>query len=124
MSLGTVICWTAWVFILFNIDPAQADFLSFIFFYSSLFLALLGTFSVIGFLFRRRVVKEDEIVFRHVKKTFRQGIMLATWVILFLFLQQSKLLTWWIATILIVLFVVIEGLIFANRKYNNRDYVG
>ena len=117
MSLGTIICWIAWVFILFNIDPVQADFLAFTFFYSSLFLALLGTFSVIGFLFRRRVIKEDEIIFRHVKRTFRQGIMLSTWTILFLFLQQIKLLTWWIATILIILFIVIEGLIFANRKY-------
>jgi len=123
MSIGTIICWVAWFFVLTGLDPNAAGFLGFLFFYTSLFLALIGTFSVIGFMIRRKILKDDELVFRHVKKTFRQGILLAALVLIVLFLLQIQLLTWWVAILLAVLYAVVEGIIFTNRKYNNNDYL-
>ena len=122
MSVGALICWLAWFFILGSIDPTQAGFFGFLFFYSSLFLALAGTFSVIGFLIKKIILKSDEIVFHHVKSTFRQGMLVAGVIISGLVLLQTKLLTWWDGLLLILLFAVIEGIIFTNRKYNNRDF--
>ncbi len=123
MSIGTVICWVAWFFVLTGLDPNTAGLLGFLFFYSSLFLALVGTFSIIGFMVRRKILKDDELVFRHVKKTFRQGILLSTLVLTVLFLLQIQLLTWWVAILLAVLYAILESIIFTNRKYNNNDYL-
>jgi hypothetical protein len=82
-------------------------------------LALTGTFSVIGFLIKKIILKDDQIVFHHVKSTFRQGMLIAGVIILGLILLQIKLLTWWNGILLILLFAAIEGIIFTNRKYNN-----
>jgi len=119
MSVGAVICWLAWFFVLGRVDPQQAGFFGFLFFYSSLFLSLAGTFSVIGFLIKKIILKNDQAVFHHVKSTFRQGMLAATVIILGLILLQTKLLTWWDAILLITLFAAVEGIIFTNRKYNN-----
>ncbi len=122
MSVGALICWLAWFFVLGSIEPAQAGFFGFLFFYSSLFLALAGTFSVIGFLVKKIILKDDQIVFHHVKSTFRQGMLVAGIIIFGLILLQTKLLTWWNGILLILLFAAIEGIIFTNRKYNNKNF--
>src|SRR3989344_8733594 len=111
MSVGAAICWVAWFFVLGSVDPSQAGFFGFLFFYSSLFLALAGTFSVIGFLIKKIVLKNDQIVFHHVKSTFRQGMLVAGVIVLGLILLQTKLLTWWNGALLVLLFVAIEGII-------------
>ncbi len=122
MSIGALICWLAWFFVLGSIDPKQAGFFGFLFFYSSLFLALSGTFSVIGFLIKKIILKDDQIVFHHVKNTFRQGVLVALIIISGLILLQTDLLTWWNAILLVLLFFAIEGIIFTNIKYNNKNF--
>ena len=119
MSIGAAICWLAWFFVLGSVDPTQAGIFGFIFFYASLFLALAGTFSVIGFLVKKIILKSDQIVFHHVKSTFRQSILLAAVIIFNLVLLQIKLLAWWNAILLLLLFAAIEAVIFTNRKFNN-----
>jgi hypothetical protein len=121
MSVGAFICWLAWFFVLSSIDPTQAGFFGFLFFYTSLFLALTGTFSVMGFLVKKIILKNDEVIFHHVKSTFRQGMLVAFIIMAGLILLQTKLLAWWSAIFLILLFIIIEGIIFTNRKYNNRE---
>ncbi len=123
MSLGTALCWAALFFIILSINPTGAGFGVIAFFYFSLFLAILGTFSVVGFLVRRALVRNDEIIFRHVKKTFRQSIIVAIFIIAALLLSHARLLAWWNAIILLGLFAVIEGVVFTNRKFSNNDYV-
>jgi len=123
MSIAAGLCWVAWFFMVLSTDPNQSNMLIFIFFYFSLYFAILGTFSVIGFLIKMKIIKNDEIIFRHVKKTFRQSIILATLIVLALFLLQRNLLTWWNSILLALLFVVLEGVIFTNRHYKNNDYV-
>ncbi len=123
MSIGALICWLAWFFVLANIDPEQTGIFGFLFFYASLFLALTGAFSVIGFLIKRAILKNDQALFHHVKSTFRQGMLLAATIIGGLILLQTQLLTWWNAALLILLLVGIESVIFTNRKYNNREFI-
>ncbi|OGH83780.1 MAG: hypothetical protein A2261_03850 [Candidatus Magasanikbacteria bacterium RIFOXYA2_FULL_44_8] len=123
MSLGTLICWAAWVVIINTFDPNTAGILGLLFFYVSLFLALVGTFSVIVFLIRRVIIKNDEVIFRHVRRTLRQSIVVSTLIIFVLFLLQKQLLTWWNLALVLILFFAIEGIVFTSRKYNNQDYV-
>lgn len=123
MTVATLVCWLVWVLVLFIYDPYAAGLVGFALFYISLFLSLLGTYSIIGFAIRIKILKKDEIVFRHIKHTFRQGIFFASFATISLIMAQNKVLTWWNFSLLLVFFVFLEGLLFANRKYQNRDYV-
>jgi hypothetical protein len=123
MTIGTAICWLAWIFVIFNVDPQTAGLLGFLFFYFTIFFALIGTFSVIGFLVRRKMVGDDNVIFRHVKRTFRQSILISSAVVSLLLLLQKDLLTWWNGVLVIVFFFIVEGIIFTNRRYSNEDYV-
>ncbi|MFA6486608.1 MAG: hypothetical protein WCT40_04565 [Candidatus Magasanikbacteria bacterium] len=124
MSVGTFICWATWLFIVFSIDPATAGSMGLSFFYLSLFLSLVGSFSVIVFLLRRLVIKNNEVIFRHVKRTFRQSVLVSLLLIFALFLMQWRLLAWWNAGLLLALFIILETFIFTNRRYRNDIYVG
>lgn len=104
--------------------PGDGGFLTLFFFYTSLFLAIVGTFSVIGFLVRRALIKNDEVVFRHVHRTFRQSVLLAGLIVVALLLLSMRLLTWWNSVILIIFFLFLEAVIFTNRKYRNDEYYG
>jgi hypothetical protein len=123
MATGTIMCWVAWLFILFNISPEQAGWVGFIFFYASLFLGTVGIFSVTGLFLKKQSTNKDEIIFRQVKRTFKQGILFGIFIILSLILLQFNLLFWWNAILLALLYIVLEGAIVSGRKYNNRDYV-
>jgi hypothetical protein len=123
MSLGTAVCWASLVFIMLSTNPFLTSWFVIAFFYFSLFLAIIGTFSVVGFLVRRAIIKNDDIVFRHVKRTFRQSISVAIFSVSALLLLHAGLLKWWNSIILLVLFVLVEGVVFTNRKFSNHDYV-
>lgn len=123
MSGATLICWLVWLLVIFLYDPRTAGFIGFLLFYTSLFLSVLGTFSVCGFFIRAKLINNEEIVFRHIKRTFRQGIIFSLFLITVLLLAQFRLLTWWNFTMLLTFYIFLEGLIFTNRKYQNRDYV-
>lgn len=121
MSLATGICWVAWVYIVMSIDPSDAGMAGLGFFYVSLFLALTGTISVIGFVIRSRLVKNDSTVFHHVKRTFRQGAIIAVSAILALFLLQWRVLAWYSGLVLVFLVAGLESVIFSRRRFGNND---
>jgi len=123
MFLGTLLCWGIWVFIILTIDPTSADTISLMFFYASLFLSLVGTIFIITFSLRRLFNKNDDIVFRSVRRTFRQSMVLSTFIIFALLLLQKHLLNYWNTILLVVLFLLLESIVFASRKHNNEDYV-
>lgn len=123
MSIATLLCWLAWFLVLFSVDPTGSGFLGFLFFYASLFLAIVGSGSVLGFVARRSFLPSDEVVFRHVKQTFRQSILFSGFIFLALILLERRWLSWWSLLILLLLVVAVETIIFTNRKYRNGSYV-
>jgi len=116
MSLGTLLCVTAWVQIIRTSDPHTAPWFIFSFFYATLFLALVGGFSLVGFVWRIWRKREAMILFRHVRKTFRQGLLFAILVTSALYLKSHTWLTWWSAVILILALVLIESIIITKTK--------
>lgn len=123
MIFGTILSWIIWGVIIFGFDPDKLNIGGFIMFYASLFLSLIGTFSIIGFFIKLKLLKKEEIIFRHIKRTFRQGLFFSLFVILSLLLMQFKLLTWWNFSILLTVYIFLEGLLFTGRKYQNKNYV-
>lgn len=123
MSIGTILCWVAWLFVLTNIAPEDAGTLGLLFFYISLFMSIVGTCSIIGFAIHQRLIKNEDVVLRHVRHTFRQSILIGLFIILTLVLKSNSLLTWWNGLLIAILFVVLEGVLFTKRKFNNVEYV-
>ena len=123
MSIGTITCWIAWVCVLINTDPFLSSWLVFLFFYISLFLGIIGSVSIVGLILQTIIIKTEDIIFRNVKKTLKQGVLVGFFTIFVLLLQQFRFLGWWNAILIFVLFLLIEGVVLSGRKYLNRDYV-
>lgn len=116
MASATLLCWLTWLVTLFNVNPFEAGFLSFLAFYASLFLALCGTFAIVGFVLRAWIFKQDEPHFRHVQKTFRHGLLFSALIILALLLQSQRLLRWWSIILLVLLFTFLEIIFITKPK--------
>lgn len=106
MLLATVLCWLALASVMFYINPSEAGIIGFILFYVSLFLSLVGTFSIIGFLLR--VWLTTMPIFRQVIISFRQGVLFSILVSVSLAMQSQQVLNWWIGLLLVALLGIIE----------------
>lgn len=116
-------CWLAWFFVLNNIAPEDGGFLGLFFFYVSLFFSLAGTFSVTGFLLKRRIFRNDDVLFRHVRQTFRQGVMFAFVAVILLLLKAQDKLFFWNGFLILILAGLFEYLATTQRKFRNSGYV-
>lgn len=77
MALGTALVWGAVAVLLLMVDPTTAQHGVLAIFYAALFIALTGTFSIIGLGLRRAVSHRDPFVSRQVTAALRQGLFLA-----------------------------------------------
>ena len=115
MFITTLISWLAWGIIIFSLNPFEADFLGLTFFYSTLFLSLVGTISMLGNIVRKRFVKDD-ILFRQVIISFRQAVLFAVLIVMSLILQSNEILSWWSILFLIGALTVIELFAISKKK--------
>jgi hypothetical protein len=107
LMFSTIFCWACFVLILFYVNPDEAGFVGFLAFYLSLFFALTGTFSLIGF-YLRVWLSRNEILFKHISPAFRQGFFLALILVISLVLQAFRILTWWDGLLLVGSVVLLE----------------
>ena len=114
MALTTVAAWIAWIVVLVGIDPSSAGALAYVFFYATLAVALVGTISTAGAGIRVWA-KREELVSRHVSRSFRQAVLVSALVLACLILLPHGLLTWWVALLLLVFFAFVE-LIFVSLQ--------
>ncbi|MFH0804885.1 MAG: hypothetical protein V1916_01675 [Patescibacteria group bacterium] len=117
MFTTTLVCWVAWLFVVFFINPGEAGPVGFTLFYVSLFFACLGTFSLFGF-FVRVWFSREEVIFRHLGVSSRQSLWFSILVIITLLLRATATFHWWSVALLIILLVVLE-FFFISRKIVN-----
>ncbi|MFA6146261.1 MAG: hypothetical protein WC697_02985 [Patescibacteria group bacterium] len=116
MTILTIICWLAWVVVIIFINPRGMGLIGFILFYFSLFLAILGAASLLGFIIRTRLNLKP--IFVQVELAFRQGIWLGLVIVSMLILKGLDLLRWWNFLFLVLFFVVLEFFFLSSqRKY-------
>ncbi len=106
-AIGTLIAWLGFFLVLTYLNPETTGQTGLIFFYASLFLSLAGTITLLGFGWRYWRHRDD-ILFRHVSISFRQGILLSLAVVISLWLQANNLLTWWNLSLLVVGLTLLE----------------
>jgi hypothetical protein len=115
MLITTLVLWLVFVFVLFNIDPLLTNFLGFFLFYLSLFAALSGTFTILGFLWRFKFRKQ-EMVYYSAKKAFRQSFLLSFFVVAILFLLAKDLFSWFNLALLVVVVVISEYFLISIKR--------
>jgi len=120
MLMGTALSWGAIVLIMTMVDPTGTQPLIFAVFFASLFLALTGTFSVLGFISRIAVLGKGFHLSKQVAVSFRQAAILSLLVTVALFLQSRSLLNWWNAALIVALATVIESFFITTKKSENR----
>lgn len=114
-ALATAICWTIFLFISSVVNPELTNTLGFFLFYLSLFMAISGTASLIGFLIRF-VALRHELAFYAVKIAYRQSFMFALFIIAILMLLSQGLFTWLNLFMLIAVFVIAETFMIHSQK--------
>ena len=93
MLLTTTACYLAFLAVIYFFDPRTGGILALSFFYASLFLSLIGTFSLLA-LIVRIIFTSDQLIFKKVVVSFRQGIWFAFLIVISLFLKSINLFTW------------------------------
>lgn len=116
LAISILLSWGACFYILFNFDPFKINLFVLSFFYFTLFLALLGTFSVL-FLLIHRFFRREEVIGRQIKISLRQAFLFSILIIISLVLLRQKILTWWNFVLLFLAFLALERVICStNRK--------
>ena len=115
MGVTTAFIWGLFIFVINTIDPTATDWLGFLIFYLSLFLACAGTATIIGFLIRFKLLKHD-LVFNSVKTAFRQSFLFAFLVASILYLIANQLFSWINLALLIIILSVAEWLMISYKK--------
>ena len=115
MSFLTIFCWLTWVAVLFFMNPKETGLMGFILFYFSLFLSIVGTGMLIGFVVRTRFFKKEP-VFKQVETSFRQGIWLGFLIVGIFLLQGLDILRWWNSLFLLLFLMFLEFFFLSSRK--------
>lgn len=120
MSAATVLSWTAVGLVVAMTDPTRTQASVFIVLFASLFLALTGTLSLLGFLMRVWVLRKRYFVSREVLTSFRQAILLAILLIAALVMQSRGILSWWNALLMVAALTALE-FFFVNGRQSKRS---
>jgi hypothetical protein len=117
MGFGVVLAGATFFLVLFRIDPAAAGWLGFTLFYLSLLLTVAGAVSIIGFVIRV-YMHRDEMLSRLVVLSFRQAVLLSALAVGALLLHSRNLLSWWNSIVLIIVATVVEFIFITLEKKN------
>lgn len=115
LGLATLLCWIALFAVVFFINPGTAGALAFIFFYLSLTFALVGTFSLLGYLLRW-VKSREELPHKIVNVASRQSVLFTLLIVVALMLQSQRFLTWWNMLILVAVAGLVEMFFISYKK--------
>jgi len=115
MMLATVICWTVFAFIIFSINPFATNWIGFSLFYLSLFLSLVGTSALVGFLIRF-VWLHKVLAFHSVSEAFRQSFLFSALIVIGLLLLSKNMFTWLNALLLAAGLSVLEFFLISYKK--------
>ncbi|MEA3398626.1 MAG: hypothetical protein U9R06_02690 [Patescibacteria group bacterium] len=118
MSLATLICWAAWNYIAWAINPELTNWIGFLLFYFSLFAALTGTAALVGFIIRFIGLKQ-KLAFRSVKEAFRQSFLFSALIVISLLLLSRDLFTWLNIFLLIIGLSILEFFLISYKNPHN-----
>ena len=93
-------------------DPSSASLVTFSFFYLSLFLLILGLFTLLGLGLRQKL--SPGLYVLNLSSSFRQALLIAVLIAVSFALLSKRLLFWWVEGSLILFLSAVEA--FLNLK--------
>lgn len=108
LSLSALLSVTSLLVVLFRVSPLQAPSQALPAFFLSLLLSVSSIGMLVAYLLWKRFgpsTKSDILIFRI---AFREGVFLALLILLILSLLLFQILTWWIALLVLTVFVLVE----------------
>ncbi len=120
-AIGTALSWGTWVVVLWQINPESSRGIAPTLFFSSLWLAILGTATIIGFL-ARHLFERQTIPYRQMAVAARQAVNLSTLTVVFLGLQAGSLLSVWTGGLAFVVAVGIEAFFQAGQARHQSEH--
>ena len=115
MTCATLVSYLVFASVLNFFDPFVAGKGVIFLFYISLAMALIGTFSILGYILRH-FFAPAKIAFRDVMTSFRQGVLLTVLVLVSLFLKQVHLFNLLSVVLLIVTLTSLEMYILTTKQ--------
>ena len=123
LGLGSVLCFVICGLTVVNFDPNTDTVLPLVFFYLSLFMGLIGGFSFIAIWIKKIALKNEEVIFRQIKKVFKQAFVFSILVIFVFFLAHQGMLNWLTFLLIVFFYLIFEGIIFTRKEKNDVFYV-
>lgn len=107
---ATVLAWGGWALVIYRVDPVEAGLAAFVLFYATLLVALAGTLTILGLVYRVGLMKRRDVLSREVRIAVRHAILLSTVAVVTLALSAQGTLRWWSLLGLFVAAGIIEYL--------------
>jgi len=108
IGFAGVMGWLGLIVVINKISPIESMALALPFFFITLFIALVCTFTVFGFYFRLWLYR-NEIFYQHIWVSFRQALLLSVITIFCFAFQMMRVLTWWSGLLLVAIAVLLES---------------
>lgn len=118
--VATLLSWVAWVIVLTQMNPDSGRTVTVSAFAVSLGFAVAGTVSLLGFGLRAWFGK-DPVLFRVLRTSVRQGVVVAVLLECLLVLQAMRWFAWWNVLPLALFFVLLEGFFLAQESTAERQ---
>ncbi len=115
MSIGTLAAISAWLVVLFLIDPTSSGVVPKAAFFATLFVALVGLLTMIGTVLRVLVIHKSELVSREVHRAFRQALFFSLIILAALTMAVFGYLRWWSIGLVILFFAFLEAFVQTSR---------
>lgn len=119
VAVGTLLSWAAWTAVLLTLDPFANPVVGPLLFYVSGWLAVVGTMVLAGF-FVRHWFERDGVPFVQIATALRQGLLLASVIVMSLVLQRAGVLNAWTLLLLLCIAVGIEFFYWASQPDGQR----
>lgn len=114
LGIGTVLSWTAWVLVLTTLDPFTNPVVGPMLFYVSVWLAVIGTMTFLGF-YVRHWFEKTGLPFQQIAVALRQAALLSSGFITLMLLQRAHLLNPWTFMLVVLLVVGVELFFLAGQ---------
>lgn len=107
LFLASLLGWGSWALVLFKLSPFSSPEWALGLFFASFFMALMATFSLFFYVLRRKSATYPHTR-EMVNSSLRQGFLVAFMVCVAALLQRLRVLTWWNATLLFLIVILVE----------------
>ena len=118
--VGTLLSWGTWIIVLIRIDPDSGGFVAKLLFFTSLWLALLGTATLVGF-GGRFLFERQAMPYRQMTVAARQAFNISLTAMILLGLQTGRALSWWVGLLVVLIAAGVESFFLLGQARSRTD---